>query len=170
MFRETRRPCWRPSWFLARWLSWCMVRFCYECGLSFVSISWFWDIFYVICDTFGVHLGFIWDPFGRHWASKWSSKTTWGLKWSRKAPRSENSWFSNIDGGGPRILTPNLIIFRPCTKIIWLFRMWFAVAISLRFSMDSWTPGRLKIMQNHWRVSQSQGFTHSEKERFKVTI
>ena len=48
--------------------------------------------------------------------------------------------------------------------------MLFAGAISLRFSMDSWTSGRLEIMQNHWRVAQNQGFANSEKERFQVTI
>ena len=48
--------------------------------------------------------------------------------------------------------------------------MLFAGAISLRFSMDSWIPGRLKIMQNRRSVSQNQGFAHSEKKKFQVTI
>ena len=34
--------------------------------------------------------------------------------------------------------------------------------------MDSRTRGRVKIMQNHGRVSRNQGLAHSEKVRFRV--
>ena len=103
-----RCPCWRPSRFHVWWLSWCIVPFCHECGLPFVFISWFWCHFV----SFGIDLGFIWSPFGRHWASKWSSKTTWGLKWSRKAPRSENSDFWRA--AGCRKVFPKSMFFWQC--------------------------------------------------------
>ena len=44
-------------------------------------------------DTVWCHLGCVWSPPRHHWASKWSCKKTWGPRWSRKAPRSENSHF-----------------------------------------------------------------------------
>ena len=51
-------------------------------------------------------------------------------------------------------------------KFSYFLGMCFPGAISLRVSVDSWTPGGAKTMQNYWRVSQNQGFTNSGKVCF----
>ena len=55
-------------------------------------------------------------------------------------------------------------------KFSYFLGMCFPGAISLRVSVDSWTPGGAKTMQNHWRVSQNQGFTNSGKVCFQAPI
>ena len=159
-----RWPCWRPSRVHVWWLSWCIVPFCHECGLPLVFISWFWCHFV----SFGIHLGFIWSPFGRHWASKWSSKTIWGPKWSQKALRSEKCEFPIVYGA--RIPTSNFIFFQLCTEVPWFFWHMICRCDFFVIFIDTWTPEKREIMQNHRRVSQNQGFAHSEKEKFQVTI
>ena len=111
-------------------------------------------------------LGSIWGAFRGHSCTKMDLNTTWGPKWSQKAPRSEEC---EIPGDVGHRIVPPIFMF-VCTGVenLRCFCMFFSGTVSLPFSMDSWTPGRSTIMQKHSRVSQNQGFANLGKVCFQT--
>ena len=110
-----------------------------------------------------MNLGNIWAPFSFDWVSK-------GGLGPKMEPESLEVRKMRIPGALTAPLPPSLFddFSSHVPEIFDLFGILFACPISERFSMDSWTRGRVKIMQNHGRVSRNQGLAHSEKVRFQV--
>ena len=106
------------------WSPWCMAPFCYETGLPFVFMYWFWCHF--------VWFKSVWAWFGAHWDVRLpngSAKRFWGPKWSREAPRSENSDF----GTPPQKPTSNFSVF---VSVCLNYLIFLACHLQVRFFCD----------------------------------
>ena len=145
-----------PSTTLVRWLPWCMASFCSRCKLRFVSIS----AFCVKFKSFGDHVSLIWGSCGLHFHLIGHPKAAWDQKWSRKASRSEKCEFP--EPSPPHYLLPFLMIFQPCTRIIWLFGYFICMSDFWTIFYGFWDPWKSENHAKPW-----EGLTKSRFGTFR---
>ena len=122
----------------------------------------FWDIdfkeFYFIFVILGIILEWFWSHFGVILES-------WGVLARQKGPWSKkNEIRAILEGMPPWTPHPKIIIFR---VFLLFLQSVFSGLDFYRFFIDSGTSQDQKIMQNHWRVCQNQGFAKKIKVWFR---